>query len=764
MACDLQIAGIHLPATPVGACATSVTVDVVNAGADPAHLPVPMMVCLDIHAQPDGPAAVHYTLATRAEAPSIQPGATRSFTFTAVRFPCAATATVTATADCQATVPNNARSAPSLSVFVPKIGAVPWLLSSLRVGLRSSTGHVNWAPAQLCPGAQCVAELSIRNAGCAAAPASVSTLELLDGAGQSLAAMKLPTAAIAAGATAVLQFVTTLPLTAAGASLSLRGCADSTGVVLGQCDLTQACATTTLPLASAGGAPVLTFTAARPIFPGEAVALSWQMQNFCADIGLATARVYYQGTLLYTSVPIAVGLQATAAGAAIEFKPVASVAASFYKAGQSKLTLEVTGSGSDPGPYTATALVTVVLEPVSANWVFTMPAPGAAAFPWKAPYVVSGRLSNPAHAAMVPSSVVLDEVASVGSPVARIASPAIGSVVPGAFGTAIWSLMQTWSWLAPGVWTPIGPLTAGFTYTVTFAMQDEYGNAYPPSTSASTFVAITVAASKIAFASVAKVFFAIGSTLVVLGFLAIAGIVTIYASGVFFAAAGVAFTLSAGFGLAALDPPVPDFDYQRIVPTRLPVLPAELHARSLAAPLLPLFGLLARINEFTTVMTATEARLIAARIDRDHGAMTLQRDEFKALRDALIAAAQQIPMAAHQAGDDVHAQTALHPLNDAELLQKQAQAWAEAGLPAKLHKAWVAQGLPAQQLTLVEQALRTSGFALLPLDALLAELTQTSAQLAQAVASEAAQTLAGLAMPSARDELAKVPHARFTPP
>ncbi len=748
MACDLQIAGIKLPTPVVGVCATSVTVEVVNAGIDPAELPVPMTVCLDINAQPDGPAAAHFTVTTRAEAPPIPPGATRSFTFTAVRFPCAATAYVTATADCQATVPKNARSAPSLTVFVPKIDAVPWLLSSLRVGLRSSTGHVNWAPAQLCPGAECVAELSIRNAGCAAAPASVSTLELLDGAGQNLATMKLPTAPIAAGATAVLSFVTNLPGTASGGSVMLRGCADSTGVVLGQCDLTQACASRTLPLASAGAAPQLSFAAAKSIFPGEAVGLSWQMQNFCADIGLATARVFYQGTLLYTSVPIKVGLQETVVGVTIEFTPVASVAASFYKAGQSKVTLEVTGSGSDPGPYTATTVVTVMLEPVSGNWIFTMPAPGAAAFRWKAPYVVSGRLSNPAHAAMLPSSVVLDEVASVGSPVARIASPALGSVVPGAFGTAVWSLLQTWSWLAPGVWTPIGPLTAGFTYSVTFAMQDEYGNAYPPSTSASTFVAITVAASKIAFASVAKVFFAVGSVLVVLGFLAIAGIVTIYASGVFFAAAGVAFTLSAGFGIAALDPPVPDFDYHHIVPTRLPAFPGELHARSLAAPLLPLFGLLARINEFTTVMTATEARMIGARIDRDPTAMKLQHDEFTALRDALIAAAQQIPMAAHQAGDDVRAQAALHPLNDAELLHKQVQAWAEPGLPAKLHKAWVAQGLPERQLELFEQALRTPGFALPPLDALLAELAQTSAQLAHAVATEAAQTLAGLATPN----------------
>jgi hypothetical protein len=748
MANDLQVAGLNLPTPVTGRCLATVTVDVVNAGSDPAVLPVPLTVCLEIRGTREGVPVAHYVVATGAEAPPIAPHAVRTFTFTGVQFPCSATASVTATADCHGTVPNNARTNPSLTVFVPRIAAVPWLWADIRVGLRDSTGHVEWAPGALCPGATCVAEVIIRNEGCAVAVASVTTLEVLDGGGVSIAAFKQNTAPIHAGVTSVVQFVTTLPAGVSGNSLTLRGCADATGAVIGQCSLANACASVTLPLASASGGPRLTFTANKPVFPGEAVPLSWRIQNFCTDIGRATARISFQGNVLYTSVAIPIGLQGPDTGEDVVVAPAASVAANFYKVGSSVLELEITGTGADPGPYVTTVAVTVTLEPVSGNWIFTMPvqpAMGTANFPWKASYVVSGRLSNPARAAMLPSSVVLDEVASVGSPVARIASPPLGNIVPGAFGTAIWSLMQVWSWLAPGVWTPIGPWSAGFTYSVTFAMQDAYGNAYPPSTSATTFVAINVAASKIAFATVAKVFFGIGVGLLIAAGIAAAHVITIVPALVLLGLAGVAFTVATGFGIAALDPPVPDFDYQRLVPTRPPVFPPVLRSHAVGAPLLPLFALLSRISEFNAVMTATQARLIAARIDRDSSAAQWQADEYAALRDALEAAARQVPLAAVQALDDVRAQELLQPLVDATALQKQADTWAETGLPKALRGTWLDNGLPERQLEDVEQALRTKGFEARPLDVLLADLTQASALMASAVHDESALVLEPLA-------------------
>jgi hypothetical protein len=739
MANDLQIAGLTLPNVVVGACPSTVSVDVINAGPDPASLARPMTVCLDIRTSPDdGPPAAHYSVRTPPESQSILPGAIRTFVFTEVQFPCARSAFVKATADCTMSVPNNARRAPTLTVFVPRIAAIPWLWTGLRVGLKDSTGYVTWAPGALCPGATFVAEVSIRNAGCAVAVASVTTLELLDGAGQSIASLTPQnTPSIAPGVTSVVQFMTTLPVSVPGRSITVRACADDKGVVTPQCDRLHACAEITLPLAVASGGPKLRFFATRSIFPGEAVPISWRIQNFCNDIGKATAQVSFQGTVLYTSVGYQVGLQDAEKGEDIEIGPTAAVAPGFYKVGTSKLTLEITGTGTDPGPYTATTLVTVMLEPVSGNWAFTMSTPGiVGGAPWKDPYTVSGRLTNPAHAAMLPSSVVLDETSNVGSPIARIASPPIGAIVPGAFGSAIWSLIQTWSWLIPGVWVQTGPSFGFFDYSVTFAMQDAYGNAYPARTSASESVVVSVSLVKIAFAVLAGLSAAVGLGLAIAGLAAVAGVFTAVAAPVLFAAAGVAFTIAAGQGLAALDPPVANFDYRIVVATRLPELPTELTAYHALAPLLPVFALLGRINGVTAAMSATEARLIAARIDRDPQAIQLQSAEYRALRDSLLAAARQIPLAVLEAIDGVRADPLLRPLADARVLQRSVDKWSRDGVPAKLRRSAIASGLPAEQLKDIEQALRTPGFVVRPIDVLLSELTQPVAQIASGIDDE----------------------------
>jgi len=59
-----------------------------------------------------------------------------------------------------------------------------------------------------------------------------------------------------------------------------------------------------------------------------------------------------------------------------------------------------------------------------------MPGPGTT-IAWKAPYSVAGRVTNPAHATMSPSSLALDETSTVGQPIERTASPLIGVVTGG---------------------------------------------------------------------------------------------------------------------------------------------------------------------------------------------------------------------------------------------------------------------------------------------------------------------------------------------
>ena len=740
---DLQIAGIQLPVPVVGACRSMVIVDVINAGPDAASFPLPMSVCLEVRTSSDGPPASHYKLTIPTESPPILPNKTRTFAFRDVRFPCAASASVKATADCDATVPDNQRTADSLTVPVPKIDAVPWLLTSVRFGLQDSTGRITWGPGELCPSATCIAEVTIRNAGCAAAVPSVTSLDLLDGANQSIATLTQNTQAIAAGSARVIQFTTTLPAAAAG-GIKARACADSTGLVVPQCDLTQACAETPLlPFVTSAG-PKLTLAATRSILPGEAVPISWRIENSCADIGKATARISYQGTVLYTSVPIPIGLMEPETGEDRTIGVAASVASSFYKIGTSTLTLEITGSGNDPGPYSATASVTVSPEPSSGAWAFTTPTPGTPlAIPWKGGYTVVGRLSNPAVATMAPSSVVLSEASFESpAPIARVASPAFVAIAPGAFGSGVWSLLQAWSWVVPGVWLQTGPWLRLFTYTVTFSMQDEFGNAYPATTSSAGSVFVSVSGLKIGLAASAYTLFCVGVGLVISGFIALAGYITAIGAPALFAAAGAAFAIATGLGAGALDPPVPIFDYRSVVVLRLPRVPTQLPGAAPLSPILQMFELLARISAFIEAMSATEARLIAARIDRDQAAIDRQATEYRELRDRILAVAAQVPLAAFEAGELVREEPLRGGLVRVRALKQTLAEWTKDGLPAKVRREWTANNLPTGYLDDVQNALRTPGFAVRPIEDLIAELAQAAAQIAVGIQDESEAVLA----------------------
>jgi hypothetical protein len=545
---DLQVAGVTLPPTVAAPCPLKVSVDVINRGPDPAHFPAPgMTICLDIAV---GDQSVHYSITTAIEEPALPSRAVRTFTFTGVQFPCAPSATLTVTADCAVSVPDNARTNPSLTVSVPNIQLVPWLWTDqLRVGLRDSTGYITWDPGALCPGAELVAEAVIRNAGCAVAVASVTTLELLDGNGQSVAVLNQNTPSIARGVSLIARFATAVPAAVAGQTLTIRACADATHVVTKQCDRQHACVEISKPLPTGFPAPTLTLSVARPIFPGEPVQISWQMDNSCLDLGEITARLLFQGVELHRSVPIAVGLQDRPKGESdLLITPSPAQARPFYTFGVKQLTLEVIGTGTDPGPYRTNATVTVMPEPTAGSWAFTMPAPGSV-IAWKGAYTVAGRLTNPTHATVSPSSLVLDETSTVGLPIERNASPIIGPLTPGAVGTEAWSVIQSWSWLIPGVWVPSGPQGGLFTYTVTFAMQDEFGNAYPASTSGTLALIVQVSTKKIALGASALAAEEIGVTLLALAFIALAGYYTAVGAPALFAAAAAAFAAA-----AALEP------------------------------------------------------------------------------------------------------------------------------------------------------------------------------------------------------------------
>jgi hypothetical protein len=168
---------------------------------------------------------------------------------------------------------------------------------------------------------------------------------------------------------------------------------------------------------------------------------------------------------------------------------------------------------------------------------------------------------------------------------------------------------------------------------------------------------------------------------------------------------------------------------------------AELTANPVLAPLVPIFALMARISGITEAMSAAEARLVAARIDRDQEATRLQADEYAALRDSLLAAARQIPLSVVEGIEGMRAQPALEPLMNARTIKRTVAAWSRGGIPAKLRQAWIKNGLAEQQLKDIERALRTKGFAVRSADDLLNELPPAVAQIANGIRDEAAAVL-----------------------
>jgi hypothetical protein len=286
------------------------------------------------------------------------------------------------------------------------------------------------------------------------------------------------------------------------------------------------------------------------------------------------------------------------------------------------------------------------------------------------------------------------------------------------------------------VWIIYGPTIDIFTYTVTFSMQDAYGNAYPPSTSSGIVVVVGVSNLKLGLAATALVLMCLAVVLFIIGLAALGFYPTAGLGAALIAAAGVAAGIAAGFGAGALDPPVPNFDYRRIDSVKRSEVPQVLAENPGLASLVPVFALLSRIAAIEAAMTATEARLIAARIDRDREAIDQQVAEYQALRDSLLMAAGAVPSAAADATDAVRAEPSLRPAMDVRGLRRSAKALSDGGVSPKDRRSWIANGLTPEQVRDIELALSTPGFPVRPIDDVLSELPQIVAQIANGIQDE----------------------------
>jgi hypothetical protein len=178
MPADLTVVKVQLPSPLLAPCPLTALVSIQNIGTDPAD-PVPYDVTIEL-GPGDAPATRFEAIVTTPEDQRLSPGRTIVVPVK-IQFPCTSPVTLRATVDFRRQIPNNNRTAPSLTLPPLAPTPVPWLtVSRLSVGIRDAAGTVTFNPDGFCPGSDIVADIVITNKGCRASKASMTEVTLED--------------------------------------------------------------------------------------------------------------------------------------------------------------------------------------------------------------------------------------------------------------------------------------------------------------------------------------------------------------------------------------------------------------------------------------------------------------------------------------------------------------------------------------------------------------------------------------------------------
>jgi hypothetical protein len=402
---------------------------------------------------------------------------------------------VTATADCGGlaglSITNNLRTQPSMQVAVVVV-PVAWLWTEqVQFGLTDASG-VQAAPVTtICPGQPYWVQATIKNLGLATAPASTATLTVSDSSGSVLATLDSPVPPINPSFQQVVTFQPSAPApTPVGNTtlgLTAQVCADSKAVVPNQCDRAHLCSQGSASVEQAGQAtPEVTFSlvAGQTIFPGMPVAIDWGIQNGCLDLGSVKATISFEGTPLYTSAPIHVGLQSSGGEQGVSVSPAGQrqqMLNDFWqinppKGQQQTLQLQITGTGKNAGPYSALITFAIAPETITPGQWQWNPAPTSpdnqGGMDWNSSYDVSGVLTNTAKGGESMTANLLfaefdDTNGLPGTPTGQTFTTSLSNIAANGTAAAQWSgLKQTWQWLVPAVWIIDGPTLKNLGYQV----------------------------------------------------------------------------------------------------------------------------------------------------------------------------------------------------------------------------------------------------------------------------------------------------------
>jgi hypothetical protein len=648
MSADLRVVAVKVPSPLRAPCPVTFVVTIENAGSDPAS-PAPFAVAIEIDGQ-SGEGAIRadfVTIVQDVEVQQLGPGA-RADIAVRVSIPCSSANPLGIRADVDVfhQIANNAHSASPFVLSAP-VTYTSWLVTTVRVGLEDTSGVVTFDPPVLCPDKTLVAEVRVENRGCVPSPASRLDVTLEDpGMGPVptvLQHQKVPLPPLTGFSLQVLRFRTP-PAAAAGSGvLTVRAVVTPLSTSPLQCDAATLRAIVTRPIA-AGGPPraSLSVGGLGSVVPGEIPSLEWSLQNDCADIGTASVVISFgpAATPIFTDSQ-AIGLRSTVGSqvmaANISIPP--AIANAFWTVGTKTLTLEIRGSGLDPGPYRATAPLVVRPELVGAGWWTFFTAPGTVsggppAALWKSPYQFGGAFSNFGAAPMSLTSLdALEHPTDVTGTASDRSLTSSGSatgisVAPGSRIVAAWDTMQDWQWIALPFYVEVGPQSRTFEYTARCSLVDAFGNAYGPIAVGFLRITVTVSGNKLASLINALGFMSLGFIFTAAA--VVAQIVGGYPYGTIAAIAMLAvawgFFIAATFqGADAMDPPVPEFDRRRSGETLSEWrLPAELETSRY--PGLRAFGsLLFRMQGALSAVKQARGRAWAAFIDGDDAELALQR-------------------------------------------------------------------------------------------------------------------------------------------
>ena len=485
--------------------------------------------------------------------------------------------------------------------------------------------------------------------------------------------------------------------------------------------------------------PLLTFAVNGPVVPGQPVTFTWELSARNLSPGSLTAQILINGNQVwadpapvpFTQAKVLIGglvidgqyrpiyipvLGLFAGGETQTIQPQSGAGANaLYTIGTKTLTLVVTGSGPDRGPWTTTATLRVVGEAIQGNWWTWTQIPSAGTGPstalWggggnKNAYIVGGIFHNHSQFSDLTFNWRIVETEQDNG---NLQTQGTGTVLIGPGSTALQqssSISQGWEFVMLGTWITDGPMKKNFQYNMEFNVQDPFGNEYPVAGGSPAFISgnlvvdVQVPEWKVLAAATAD-----GSQAAAVGtaaatVAAFLGVVTTAAAPILATAAGAVEAAAATAGLVARDPPFPDPKFNEGVPVVYHSISKNLAESTEFSAMAEFLSGILRMTDQLSVLDAIEGKILGAKVAGDEAALLTQTTAYLGFVGEIGAQYATISRSV------ALAQQELDRVIDPNKLRSLLRRWAKEGIPASALKSARAAGLSKPAIESLKLALR----------------------------------------------------------